>query len=439
MGNASPRFACLPAIALAVSTLLVACDDGGAAFAPPPGGFDPLLGRGAFEHTCAGCHASRDGADLAMFSMPDSAIVRRAVAHVDSATAFHIAAHIRSLSTPRLARDARIFQPGGTLLPGGPVQVGDLLPAPGDETAGDRNFADRLFGDDAWPTAWTAEDLLSVDPLDVPVALPMPLWSEEGSNLDWMADTPLPLAVLDWRDGMVRERLGAYYANPTDDNLDDVVDAIRWADASSDNAGAPCRFEQPSGDFDVCFEGRRWAASLVAQHMLRRGTTAATEGLPQKVFWDVGNAARRSDSFDQPLVNSDANWAIWMYLGWVYAPGAFTSHYTAGGLSRMGMPRLATFMSLRTLVARDSASHSVFDDVETAARFAPDHWAGDAVRFGYRHLLDRLLAGQTPAAEDAASARQEVESAFNHASGKVPAGEVDGLRALADSVLAAIP
>ena len=428
-------------VPLVVGLLAVAstsCDDAVGTLAPPPGGFDPLLGLGAFEHTCAECHASRDGADLAMFAMPDSAIVRRAVFHVDSTTALHIAAHIRSLSLPTLGRTARILQPGGRLLAGGPVQVGDLMPGPGGEAEGDLAFALELMGRDAWPAAWTAASLRQVDPLGVAVALPMPLWSEEGSNLDWMPGAPLPDGVLDWRDGMVRERLGAYYANPTHDNLDDVVDAIRWADGSSENPDAPCRFDAGT-DFEVCFETRRWAASLVAQHMLRYGLTGTTEGAPQRIFWDVGNAARRSDSADRPLVNADANWAIWMYLGWVYAPGTFTSHYTAGGLSRMGMPRLAAFMSLRTLVARDSASHSVYDDVETTARFAPDHWVGDATSFGFRHLLERLAGGEIPATEDVPSARAEIESAFEHAASRMPEGDVPALRALADSVQAAIP
>ncbi len=48
---------------------------------------NPLLGRSAFARECAQCHAAADGFDLAFFSFTDTTIIRRAVKHVDTATA----------------------------------------------------------------------------------------------------------------------------------------------------------------------------------------------------------------------------------------------------------------------------------------------------------------------------------------------------------------
>src|SRR5438128_3225954 len=48
------------------------------------------LGQIAFEQSCSPCHASRDGFDLAMFGFTDTTIIRRAVKHVDTATARRI-------------------------------------------------------------------------------------------------------------------------------------------------------------------------------------------------------------------------------------------------------------------------------------------------------------------------------------------------------------
>src|SRR5688572_2895560 len=94
---------------------------------------DPVAGRVAFETSCAGCHMSRDGWDLAYFGFADSTIVRRALKHVPLETARDIAAHIRSLQVAPVGRLARPFQPGGTRL------------------ADDRAFAMEIFGADDWP------------------------------------------------------------------------------------------------------------------------------------------------------------------------------------------------------------------------------------------------------------------------------------------------
>src|SRR5687767_15759871 len=76
--------------------------------APRP---DVSMGRAAFVQDCSTCHASGDGFDLKTFSFTDTTIIRRAVKHVDTATAHNIVAYIQSIAAPRNAEDVRLFQP----------------------------------------------------------------------------------------------------------------------------------------------------------------------------------------------------------------------------------------------------------------------------------------------------------------------------------------
>src|SRR6478672_9809822 len=62
-----------------------------------------LRGRVAFASSCASCHASADGIDLAFFGFADSTIIRRALKHVDDATARDIVAHIHTLRIPQVS------------------------------------------------------------------------------------------------------------------------------------------------------------------------------------------------------------------------------------------------------------------------------------------------------------------------------------------------
>src|SRR5687767_7613877 len=129
---------------------------------------DPVRGQAAFLVACAHCHASNDGIDLAAFRFTDTTIIRRAVAHVDTATARDIVAHVRTLRAAALDRNTRIFQPGEYTV------------------ANDVGFATRLLGADAWPADMTTAQLRAINPRTVRVAIQMPLWSDERSNLDWM-------------------------------------------------------------------------------------------------------------------------------------------------------------------------------------------------------------------------------------------------------------
>lgn len=264
---------------------------------------DPVLGRLAFETECAGCHATRDGFDLAFFAFTDTTIVRRAVAHVDTASAFDIVAYVRTLPVVPASQDVRLFQPGGVLL------------------SSDLQFAERLFGADTWPAGLSANELRAIDPLQTPVAVAFPIWSVEEDNLDWMPDDPLEDGVLDYRSGLPEVALDMYYSAGSLHRLEGAVSALRAAERDPHSAGAPCVVDplarlQP----EVCFETRRWIASLGAQHMLREGMSSPMSDVVHDVWWDVGNAARKSIQRGTPIDHALENWVSWMWAGWAFNP-----------------------------------------------------------------------------------------------------------------------
>ena len=300
---------------------------------PPP---DPVFGRLAFEASCSGCHASRDGFDLSTFGFSDTTIIRRAVKHVDSSTARSIVAYIRSLSTPRNEEDLRLFQPKGA-----PI-------------ASDVDFAIALFGRDAWPAEVTTASLAAIDPRTVQVSIKMPKWSDEGANTDWMPDFPLSEAVLTYSGGLAAGAIAGYRAAPTKENLIRAVTALRAADRAVANPGAPCLLDDTVRvRYRECFEVRRWTSTLVAIHMLRNGTNQTLGDQVHDIWWDVGNAARRSRADKSvPIANVIDNWASWMFLGWSFNPALHSTSYTGGAFRQLNLNRQATFVGLSPTARR---------------------------------------------------------------------------------------
>src|SRR6185369_16942493 len=222
---------------------------------PAPGG--TIRGELAFSVSCASCHTSGDGFDLAFFHFADSTIIRRALKHVDQTTASWIVDYIHTLRASAHNRDERPFQPGQAVL------------------TSDADFARELFGSDAWPASLTAPQLRALDPLNVKIAIALPRWSIEESNTDWMPDLPLPGTILADQDSAPARAIAAYRKTPTQDNLLQVMIALFSAMQRNDSPG-PCHFES-RGRVDVgeCFNAERWAGSLVGQHMLRNNITTA--------------------------------------------------------------------------------------------------------------------------------------------------------------------
>jgi hypothetical protein len=401
----------------------VACSDSGGPLDPATPALDLSLGKMAFERECSGCHASRDGFDLKTFGFSDTTIIRRAVKHVDSSTARNIAAYIQSLSAPHHDENLRLFQPHGAVL------------------SSDAEFATRLFGRDAWPAELTTAQLVTIDPRNVQIAIKLPVWSDEGSNTDWMPDFPLPPGVLNYSGGLAAGAIAGYRAAPTKDNLIRAVNALRTADRASANADAPCLLEDTVRvQYRQCFEVRRWTSTLVALYLLQWGMNQNLGGTVHDIWWDVGNAARKSRADRTvPIANAVDNWASWMYLGWSFDPSRHSSSYLGGGFRALGMTRHATFVTLRSQVARPRNSMSVYEDALNAVKFAPNTWASAAGTFGLRHLNERIAAGERPAnAEQTATAIMQVNSTLAEAYKKVPVSDRAALEALARPVLATL-
>ena len=405
-------------------TALVACSDSSNGTLDPAISLpNPVFGQLAFEESCAGCHASRDGYDLKTFGFADTTIIRRAVKHVDSTSARNIAAHILGLNAPSNNAAMHLFQPKGAPL------------------NSDVEFANSLFGRDEWPVDLTTAQLVAIDPRTVQVAVRLPVWSDESSNMDWMPDFVLPEGILDYSGSLARSAIAGYDAAPTDDNLVRAVNALRNADRAAANPSAPCRLGDVARvKYRECFEVRRWTSTLVALHMLRNGMDVQLAGRMQDVWWDVGNAARTSRADRSvPIANADQNWATWMFLGWSFDPSLNSSVYTGGGFRQVGLMRHATFVALRSEVARSKNSPLVYEDLLNTAKFAPSTWVLSAVSFGLRHLDERLKSGDRPGGPyQPGLAISQVNATLTEAYKKVPVEDRPQLAALAAPVLAAL-
>ena len=213
--------------------------------------------------------------------------------------------------------------------------------------------------------------------------------------------------------------------------------ALRNADRALANPGAPCLLEDSARvNYRDCFEVRRWTSSLVALHLLRYGMDQNLGGQVHDVWWDVGNAARKSRGDRAvPIANPIENWADWMYLGWTFDPSQHASVYTGGALRQLGLVRHATFIALRSEVARPRNSASPYDDVANAVNFSPVSWASSVAMFGLRHLLERLQAGERPPEAQKADAVVRVNSAVQLASQKAPPSDRPAIQALGQQVL----
>jgi hypothetical protein len=302
-------------------------------------------------------------------------------------------------------------------------------------------FAVMLFGRDAWPAELTSAALKAIDPRQVRVALRLPVWSDESSNLDWMPDAALPPAILDHAGRQAEAAIAGYRAAPTRENLLRAVQSLRVADRTPGNPGAPCLLDDPARvRYLECFEVRRWTSTLVAQHMLRQAVTESMGPELHDVWWDVGNAARKSRADpSQTVQRVNENWATWMFLGWSFDPTRHPSVYTGGGLRSLGLNRHATFVALRSEVARPANSPMVYDDLLQAALFSPVAWTGTVVTFALRHLLERQAAGDRPARpEQRTEAALAVNRALTEVNRKVPPAERAALILLAEQVIAGL-
>jgi hypothetical protein len=137
--------------------------------------------------------------------------------------------------------------------------------------------------------------------------------------------------------------------------------------------------------------------------------------------------------------NRVANWAAWMYLGWTFEPSRHASTYTGGALQEIGLRRHATFLALRSQVARPANNVIVYDDLRQAVRFAPDAWTYDVATFAFNHALERIAAGDMPRSpEDLARIDDDVRLALNDVNRKVNVALRPAIAALAARLLGSV-
>ena len=382
---------------------------------------DLRLGQMAFEQSCSGCHASHDGFDIRTFGFTDTTIIRRAVKHVDSLTARNIVAYIHSLNAPPQDKMLRLFQPRGAAV------------------TTDVDFAISLFGRDAFPDDMTTASLAAIDPRNVQIAVKLPVWADEDTNMDWMPDIALPPGILNYNGSLAAAAIAGYTAAPTKENLTRALSAIKSADRATANIDAPCLLEDTLRvRFQECFDVRRWASTLVALYMMHNGMNENLGGDIHDIWWDVGNAARQSTKFAKnvPIANPAQNWTAWMYLGWSFDPSKHSSFYLGNGFKTLNLMREAAFVAVRSEIARPKNSASVYEDVLNAERFSPNAWAAAVTSFALRHLNERMQSGERPADATAkATALSQINSTLSESAKKVSATDMTKLNTLAAPIL----
>lgn len=365
---------------------------------PPPnlGGGDPIRGQALFVAECSSCHTSRDGLDLPYFHMSSSDILRRAQPHVGSPGAEDIAAYISTLAVnPAPNKFTRIYQPGGRIL------------------SSDVEFAVNLFGKDEWPdfSTWGTQRLLALTALDVPVAIPMPFWSDEIDNSDWMP------AIAPREKFIARTYLDAYYADRT--KIGQLIKAItdtqyKLLDAADPDAPCPGRSidDAPRYQAVECFESMKWVANLVGQHLIRNGLPRTFDNRLSAALYRVGYQARQAIKFGKGAElgpNANLLWAQWAYLGWaIQRPYINNPFYVAEAMPPMNLHRHGTFLLLRDAVDGARGSLQPYEDVMSLGHHSlPGEWTYRPTKWGLEHLLERLNNGDVPA--DRAQARSYME------------------------------
>ena len=137
-----------------------------------------------------------------------------------------------------------------------------------------------------------------------------------------------------------------------------------------------------------------------------------------------------------PIANPVENWATWMFLGWSFDPSRHTSTYTGGAFRQLGLSRHATFIALRSQVARPRNSLSVYEDLVNAVRFAPAGWTLSVASFGLIHIDTRIRDGERPTSiAQVASAIASIYTALTESYRKVPVADRPAIDALAQRVL----
>lgn len=358
---------------------------------------DGSFGDLAFRAECGTCHASRDGFDVAFFNFSDEDIVRRGLDHVDSTTVLAIRDYIRSIQTnlTPVDRATQLFRPGTQRL--------------SDDVA----FAVTLFGADAWPRNLTIEELQQIDPRDVSLSVPFPTWSSERTENDWMPETPLPEAILSDQGDLVRQRLVSYYASRSDAALRQLVDDFERVATQEGFSceGSPGFHPRPL----MCFEARRWMASLTAIHLVQQAQTRTVPEYIADLWWRVGEAAVSwSLGPGNPPSTAERNRRrrianSWLTISWIYDPArvgdntAYFSEFTKHTNERRQVALAYAYWLTTDPTAGDGVQmYDVMLQMMVPGRL-PQHWFLDYANWMLDvidTLIDRGHVPRTPEAFD---------------------------------------
>jgi hypothetical protein len=273
--------------------------------------FDPWFLKDAKGQSCASCH-SVDGIELQNFS--DADINRRATRHHQGETVNLIRAIIRRKSKVKaeVGIDLRPLQPGGYVLPG--------------KTSIDRDNAFLKSIKSKFPVIFPPirnladaqkfqKTLLNIDLMQVPVGIEMNRLSADGTHglefktiANWFPD----VAAFD--SDKLRPEWEAYYANPTEEKLNQIDEKLR-------------KIAKPTDGFTELALAK-YRSLLVYQHELRT----------KNPFWHVADIARLYAESDPVLFRVPDEIAAaknmpatfrdqlkqlrlpWFWLGWIRDP-----------------------------------------------------------------------------------------------------------------------
>lgn len=296
---------------------------------------------------CANCHGP-DGLELAIYDFDDATIRRRALPHLDPAVAEHVVQFIHAVRS-RYAisklldplRD-RPLQPGGRLLPGQtPLErdfafgrsLATILPTLTGAPVKDLKMAEKA-----------ADELLAVDPWQLPIGIPLNRFSEDSfhgtdhaSLAHWLPDVPRQATPGDL--ALYYQRQDVYLADPTERKLWQMIDGF-------------AQLTKPINDTGIALIAQdKYESLMLLQHRVRQAllghvikpTPVTMADWPEPVapnpMWQVGEEARKFQEAGPAALGLDPELlakkqggpsfqdqirdlqSSWFWLGWLFDQG----------------------------------------------------------------------------------------------------------------------
>lgn len=349
---------------------------------PPP--YDQAIEAGlvawrtpdANGNSCAGCHAP-DGIDLAYPAYSREDILRRANNHLDAESSEVIADMIEAVRdhygwVPTVdPREYRPMQPGGQVLPGATPSERDAAFA---QQLVDRDLLLAVGEVDDLQAALAARDeLLALDPWSLPVGISFERYSEDDhfgpqhhAFAEWVPNHGHVATPEDPDTWWALQDL--YLADPSDEALQDLLDALVGPDAA-----ARLNTDDLRGGL-ATFESARFRSLLLLSHEQRRHMTGGApygasdvRPYPTNPIFDLGRRAYDTWACN-PIHHGDPETCLrmpgfapdaafftqmenlglsWHYAGFLFdqplvdqpgEPSLLSGHYMSSQLKHRGYP-----------------------------------------------------------------------------------------------------